>query len=223
MRNRKEEIRKLKCQSRGSHIQIMNSRKSKQNIKEGKMYQNSSRAFPRADSSLKVPSRMDENGLKQRPVIIKFQNTGNKEKFYILPERKTAMEVSNNSFPCTPSQEVRGGSAPPNRQWIQKGEDFGYRKQDLQHKREKPAVLQTLRASSLGWRVEILQGEESTEYLMCLTVRRRCKALGRVWDWNCNNTKQEKKKKKSKAITNPRENKKMIQGRRSDHHQSLLL
>lgn len=155
MRNRKEEIRKLKCQSRGSHIQIMNSRKSKQNIKEGKTYQNSWRAFPRADSSLKVPSRMGDNGLKQRPVIIKLQNTGNKDESYILPERKKQQLRSQIiPFPHTPSQEVSGGSVPPNRQWIKKEDDFGYRKQDLQHKREKSAVFQTPRASGPGRRVE---------------------------------------------------------------------
>lgn len=46
---------------------------------------------------MKVPSMMDENGQTQRPVIMKFQNTGNKEKsFKLLERKKTAIEVSNN-------------------------------------------------------------------------------------------------------------------------------
>lgn len=54
MRNRKEKTRKLKHQSGGFHVQIINSRKSKQNKKERKTYQNKSRAFPRSEIRHKI-------------------------------------------------------------------------------------------------------------------------------------------------------------------------
>lgn len=53
---------------------------------------------------------MDENGHTQRPVIMKFQNSGNKEE---LSRKKTQQSRSQITyFPYTLSQEAPGESAP---------------------------------------------------------------------------------------------------------------
>ena len=56
---------------------------------------------------------MDESGLRQRHIIMKFQNTGNKEKNPTNFQREKQHSRSQIIyFPYTPSQEAVGGNTP---------------------------------------------------------------------------------------------------------------
>lgn len=73
--------KKIEVLVRESYVGIINSRKSKQNKKEGKTQQNNLRTFPRVEGHeipLRMPVMMD--GLIVKSIIIESQNTGNKEK-----------------------------------------------------------------------------------------------------------------------------------------------
>lgn len=100
MRNRKEKIRKLKCQSRGSHNQIINSKKSKQNKKEGKTQQNNSRTFPRAEGHeiprWKHPAWWMKMDKHKDTLSWNFRTLGTKKNSTNVQREKIAIMVLDN-------------------------------------------------------------------------------------------------------------------------------
>ena len=184
MRTRKEKIRKLKGQSRASYIRIINSRKGKKNRKEGKTHQNNSRTFPRAEGYKISHWKCSASG--------HFRTLGTKRKNPTNFQReKTAVKVSNNSFPIHPfSRSYWREYSAKTRVNQEKG---GLGIQEIQKPAQEgvASCVQMPRASGPGGSVK--SSPRRWINTSCVWIYEGNSGhWRRVWSWNNNNTKLKK-------------------------------
>lgn len=180
MRNRKEKIRKLKCQSRGSHNQIINSKKSKQNKKERKTQQNNSRTFPRAEGHeiprWKHPAWWMKMDKHKDTLSWNFRTLGTKKNSTNVQREKIAIMVLDNlltihsssrSYWTGCSTETRVNQEKQRLRMQKTGKLAG--EEGASCARGAQGRWSSVQSSPRRW---------INRYLMCLNIRRKFSLLG---------------------------------------------